>query len=153
MERIALDLLDVDARRGALRAIRGTAARAIVLAEGLLIYLEAGDVAELARDLAAAGFERWIIDLASPAMLNLMVNEMGDLVSRAGAPYRFAPEDGPEFFRRCGWVPADVRSTFRTAARLHRLPADLQAYARYPDPPEPWRRPIPWSAAVRLARE
>ena len=153
LERIALDLLDADARRDAVRAIRGTAARAIVLAEGLLIYLEAGEVAGLARDLAAAGFERWIIDLASPALLTLMVNEMGDLVSRAGAPYRFAPEDGPEFFRRCGWVPTDVRSTFRAAAQLNRLPSDLQAYAQYPDPPEPWRLPIPWSAAVRLARE
>ena len=153
LDRVALDLLHVDVRLGVLKAMRGMATRAIVLAEGLLIYLDADDVAALARDLAAAGFQRWIIDLASPALLSLMNREMGDLVTRGGAPYKFAPEDGPEFFRRCGWIPADLRSTFRAAAQLHRLPGDLQAYAQYPDPPEPWKLPIPWSASVRLVRD
>src|SRR5262249_13757322 len=126
--------------------------RAIVLTEGLLIYLDADEVASLARDLASAGFQRWIIDLASPALLGLMEREMSDLVTQAGAPYKFAPADGPDFFRGCGWLPTDVRSTFRTAAQLHRLPSELQAFADYPDPPEPWKLPLPWWATVRLAR-
>jgi hypothetical protein len=78
---------------------------------------------------------------------------MSELVTQAGAPYKFAPADGPDFFRACGWLPTDVRSMFRTAAQLRRLPAELQAFADYPDPPEPWKLPIPWSATVRLARE
>jgi hypothetical protein len=82
-----------------------------------------------------------------------MQREMSDLVTRVGAPYRFAPADGPDFFCQCGWVPADVRSTFRTAAQLHRLPAELQAFADYPDPPEPWKLPLAWSATLRLVRE
>src|SRR5262249_4335674 len=145
LERVALDLLDVDGRVRVLKSMRGAAARSLVLAEGLLIYLGADDVAALADDLAAAGFQCWIVELASPALLNLMAKEMGDLVTRAAAPYRFAPDDGPEFFRRGGWMPTDVRSTFRTAAQLNRLPADLQPFAQYPDPPEPWKLPIPWS--------
>ena len=112
-----LDLLDVDARRNTLEALCDRATRAVVLAEGLLIYLTPEDVVALARDIAAAGVQRWIIDLASPALLDLMKREMSELVDRAGAPYRFAPADGPDFFRQCGWIPTDVRSMFRTAAQ------------------------------------
>jgi methyltransferase (TIGR00027 family) len=153
LQRIALDLRETAARRDQFAALCRDAGRAIVLTEGLLIYLSADEVAALGRDLAAAGFQRWITDLASPALLDLMQREMSDLVTRAGAPYRFAPADGPDFFRGCGWVSTDVRAVFRTAAHLHRLPPDLQAFANYPDPPEPWKLPMPWSATLRLARE
>lgn len=153
LQRIALDLRDVAARREMLHETCRGATRPVALTEGLLIYLSAEEVCALADDLAAAGFERWIVDLASPALLDLMLREMSELVTQAGAPYRFAPPEGPDFFRQCGWLPADVHSTFRTAARLDRLPSELQAFANYPDPPEPWKLPLPWSATVRLVRE
>jgi len=153
LERVALDLLDVPARQDALRRACRGAKRSVVLTEGLIIYLEASDVSDLAAGLTAAGFDEWITDLASPATRDLMTREMGDLVTAAGAPYKFAPSDGPEFFRRCGWLAADVRSLFRAAAEKNRLPKDLQAFAGFPDPPEPWKLPIPWSATVRLVRE
>jgi len=153
LQRIPLDLLDVAARRAEFARVCRGATRAMVLTEGLLIYLTADEVASLARDLAGAGFQRWITDLASPALLDLMQREMSELVTQAGAPYQFAPADGPNFFRGCGWQPKDVRSTFRAAAQVHRLPSDLQAFAGYPDPPEPWKAPIPLSATVRLARD
>ena len=153
LRRIVLDLLDEHKRRDELSSLCRRANRAIVLSEGLLIYLSAEEVASLAGDLAGVGFQRWITDLASPALLALMHQEMSEQVSEAGAPYRFAPADGPDFFRSCGWLPTDVRSLFRTAAQLQRLPAELQPFAGYPDPPEPWKLPMPWSATVRLARE
>jgi len=153
LQRIALNLLDATARHEQFAAVCRDATRAIVLTEGLLIYMSADEVASLAGDLANAGVQRWITDLASPALLELMEREMSELVTQAGAPYKFAPADGPDFFRACGWLPTDVRSMFRTAAQLRRLPAELQAFADYPDPPEPWKLPIPWSATVRLARE
>jgi len=150
--RVTLDLLDEPARRDALNQMCHDAAHAIVLTEGLLIYLEADAVTALGKDLAAAGFARWVTDLANPALLTLMSKEMSEHVAQAGASYRFAPPDGPEFFRGAGWIPADVRSTFRTAAKLNRLPPEIAPFAVYPDPPEPWTQPVPWSATVRLAR-
>ena len=151
LERIALDLLDVAARRAEFARLCRGAARAIVLSEGLIVYLAADQVASLARDLARTGFRRWITDLASPALLGLMEREMSQHVTPAGAPFKFAPAEGPDFFRGCGWLPIDVRSTLRAAAQVHRLPAELQWLADDPDPPEPWK--MPWSATVRLERE
>ncbi len=152
LRRVTLDLLDRSDRREIFARLCREATRAIVMTEGLLVYFSEEEVCALGRDLAAAGFQTWILDLASPALLNLMTSEMGDLVQRAGAPYRFAPQDGPDFFRNCGWTATDVESTFRTAARLNRLPDDLRAFADQPDPPEPWKLPLPWSASARFAR-
>ncbi len=153
LQRIALDLRDAATRLDLLKAVCHDARRAMVLTEGFLIYLAADEVTALARDLGGSGFQVWLTDLGSPTLLNFMIREMGDLVTRAGAPYQFAPEDGPDFFRRSGWRPTDARSTFRAAARLHRLPAEMQPYAAYPDPPEPWKLPVPWSGVVRLAHD
>ena len=150
LERLPLDLTNGPERRDAFARLTRGATQPVALAEGLLIYLTEDEVCALARDLAVAGVQRWIVDLASPALLTLMTKTMGDLVTRAGAPYRFAPPDGPHFFQRCGWTATDVRSAYRTAAALNRLPPDLARYAGYPDPPEPWRLPIPWSAVIRL---
>lgn len=39
---------------------------------------------------------------------------------------------------------------FRTAAELNRLPEAMRPYAAMPDPPEPWKLPMPWSAVCLL---
>lgn len=153
LERITQDLADEEARRTLFDRLAQNARRAVVIAEGLLVYLTADQVSSLARDLAAEpSFERWIIDIANPALITLMQREMSEHVNRAGIPFRFGPADGPSFFESCGWKPADVRSAFRTAADLKRLPPELQAYAQYPDPPEPWKQPYPWSGVCVLGR-
>ena len=81
-----------------------------------------------------------------------MNEQMGELVRQAGLSYQFGPADGPEFFARCGWKPVQVRSVFRTAAELNRLPAAMKAFAAMPDPPQPWKLPMPWSAVCLLER-
>jgi len=40
---------------------------------------------------------------------------------QAGAPFKFAPDEGPAFLERAGWKPVDVRSLLHTAAALGRL--------------------------------
>ena len=153
LERVPLDLSDEDARRDLFRRVAGQSQRALVLSEGLLVYLTEDQVLSLARDLAAEPtLERWAIDLANPGVLALMQQEMSEHVDRAGIPFRFGPAEGPAFFERAGWRTVEVRSAFRTAAQLKRLPPDLQAFAHYPDPPEPWRMPMPWSGVCLLER-
>jgi methyltransferase (TIGR00027 family) len=153
LERVPMDLSDEDARRDLFRRIGSDARRALVLAEGLLVYLTEEQVLSLARDLAAQpAFERWAIDLANPGVLALMQQEMSEHVDRAGIPFRFGPAEGPAFFERAGWRTVEVRSAFRTAADLKRLPPELAAFADYPDPPEPWRTPMPWSGVCLLER-
>ena len=47
----------------------------------------------------------------------MLQKRMGAMVSEAGAPYRFAPPEGPSFFERYGWTPIEVQSIFEAAAR------------------------------------
>ena len=47
---------------------------------------------------------------------------VGRQLSAASAPFRFGPEEGPDFFRPVGWEPVDVRSMWEEARRLGREP-------------------------------
>jgi methyltransferase (TIGR00027 family) len=152
VERIRLDLSNGSARRELFSALGHRARRALVVAEGLLVYLTAEEVAALARDLAApAAFQHWIIDLASPALLRMLAKKMGAALGQAGLPLQFAPEKGPDFFKGCGWKPQEVRSIMHAAARLNRLPFFLRLIARISSTHFQAKRP--WSAVCLLARQ
>jgi O-methyltransferase involved in polyketide biosynthesis len=153
LERIPLDLSDTAERRAVFDRVGAEARRALVVSEGLLVYLTEDEVTALGNDVAAVPpFARWVVDLTGPALLRLMTQQMGELIGQAGLSYQFAPADGPEFFRRSGWNAIEVRSMFRTAAELNRLPEALRPFAAMPDPPEPWRLPTPWSAVCLLQK-
>ena len=135
LERMACDLADGAARRALLAELAGNGSRTLVLAEGLLIYLERDQVAALATDLAQiAGARWWLLDLASPALLRWMAKTWGKEVASAGAPFRFAPAEGPAFFEPLGWQPIAIESPFHAAARAHRLPLLLRFFALFPEP-------------------
>src|SRR5438132_927470 len=77
------------------------ARRAVIVSEGLLIYLKPEDAADLARDLAEQKtFRRWIFDLASPGLMEMMRKRMGAELERANAPLIFGPAEGPAFFEK-----------------------------------------------------
>ncbi len=153
LERVRLDLADGPARARLFASLGERARRAVILAEGLLIYFEPPAVAALARDLAAPpGFRYWITDLASPGLLQLMRKRMGREVEAAGAPFRFAPAAGPAFFEPCGWRARQVLSPLQTAAQVHRLPWNLRLFARFPQT-HPGAHPRrPWSGVCELER-
>ncbi len=150
LERVPLDLSNVTERGALFDRLASRAGRALVLTEGLLIYLDEDQVGGLAGDLAArGGFERWVVDIASPGLLEMLAKRMGDMVSQAGAPYKFAPAEGPAFFERHGWKPIEVRSLFEEASRLKRLPWFLRLMSMLPQPKGPRRI---WSGICLLER-
>jgi methyltransferase (TIGR00027 family) len=152
VERIALDLSNHDARRGLFRDLARRSSRALVVTEGLLIYLMAEEVGALARDLAAEPmFARWAVDIVSPALLAMLNQRAGALVRQAGAPFLFAPPQGPAFFEAHGWKVLAVRSLLKTAARLHRLPMFLRMMAMLPEGSQPYVS-RPWSGVCLMAR-
>ncbi len=152
LERILLDLADAAARRELFLRLGREARRAVILTEGLLIYLTAEEAGALARDLAAPeSFREWILDLASPGLLRMLQKQIGDPLSQAGAPLRFGPADGPRFFEPFGWRAAAVASPLREAARHRRIPLWMRLVARIPDPTGPMRTRI-WSGICRLER-
>lgn len=150
LERVPLDLSDAAARRELFTKLNQRAKNILLISEGLLIYFETEEVASFAQDLAAVPhFTSWIIDLASPGQLKLMERTMGRQLSEAGAPFKFAPPDGADFFRQYGWSPQEVQGLLKTAAQFKRAPNDLLSLL-----PEPKtiRGNYPWTGVCLLER-
>jgi methyltransferase (TIGR00027 family) len=151
LERVKLDLSNVNARRELFSALGRRAKRALVISEGLIVYLDEGEVSALASDLAAqTAFQNWVIDPASPALLRMLAKQMGAPLDQAGAPLKFAPQQGPEFFARFGWKPQEMHSIIHAAAKLNRLSFILRVIARISSPQFNAKRP--WSAVCLLSR-
>ncbi|HVS88457.1 MAG TPA: SAM-dependent methyltransferase [Candidatus Acidoferrum sp.] len=151
LERFRLDLSHVNARRELFLQLGSRAKKALIITEGLIIYLAADQVAALAQDLATSpSFHSWILDIASPGLLRMLQKRMAAQLNQA-APFKFAPDEGPDFFLRCGWKPVDVRSLLKNAARLKRLSFFLRLAALLPES-ENSRRNRPWSGICFLSR-
>lgn len=134
VEQIPLDLADRAARRKVFEELGRTSKRTLIISEGLLVYLDAAEVRELARDLAAqASFGRWATDLTNPALLKMLQRQVGSRLGQAGAPLKFGPAEGPRFFESCGWRPIAVRGMLHTAAKLGRLSLLFRLFALLPD--------------------
>lgn len=156
---VRLDLRDEARRRALFSQVSEGATRVLVVAEGLLIYLTAQQVGDLAHDLhLQRNFERWLIDLASPQLLVWMSRSWGKDVDPAKAPFQFAPAEGTRFFEQFGWREREYHSTMDEAQRLHRemrgiwlwrLLARLAPSRRQAEVREQWRR---MSAYVLLER-
>jgi len=126
LERIPMDLSDVQARRALFADLNRRAKKIAVLSEGLLIYFATEDVVSLAQDLAAeSNIQNWVLDLASPGQLKLMQRSSGKQLSEAGAAFKFGPREGPNFFVPLGWEPIDIQGLLKTAAQFKRSPAGL----------------------------
>jgi methyltransferase (TIGR00027 family) len=151
LERIPADLSDRTARRKLFERLDASAKNALVITEGLLIYLTPEDARAFADDLAEPrSFRRWVLDVVSPGLLRMMKRQIGAELDRARAPLQFAPEEGPEFFTRSGWKIDEVRSTLKAAVQQRRVPWWGYLFALFPEPKRPGKQP--WSAACLLTR-
>jgi methyltransferase (TIGR00027 family) len=151
LRRERIDLADPGARSAFLVRATAGAKQALVLTEGLLVYLDDDVVHAISRDLRAQSAIRWwVLDAMSPAILHMLQKGMGAHLENA--PMKFAPASGVAFFEKLGWKARDIRSFFREAVRLHRVPALLRLFAFLPEP-DP-RKPgnARWSAVVRFER-
>ena len=147
---VAVDLADRKARLELFQQLNSECKKAFVVTEGLIIYLTNEQAADLATDLSSQPhFHRWIFDLTSPALLEMIQTEMQPALKGSGAVFQFAPEEGEEFFEKYGWKPIESRSKLKIAAKLNRLYDELKPYADMPEPPGP-RRPFPWSGDCLL---
>jgi len=150
LERISLDLSDQEARRQLFARVNELGSNVVVMSEGLLIYLTNEEVASLSQDLAACPqFHSWIVDLTSPGQLRLMQRTTGKQLQEVGAPFKFGPPEGQNFFKPYGWEPHDVQGMLKTAAQFNRPPKELLALL-----PEPKGLPgnYPWTGVCLLKR-
>lgn len=153
VERVTLDLSDVAKRRALFAQVGASAKRVMVLSEGLLLYLSAEDVGVLADDLAReASFKYWAFDIVSPGLLGMLRQQGGgEELAQAGAPFKFAPAEGPGFFARHGWRPLEVRSTFKAAGKARRLPWPLRIFSLFPESTGAQGK-RPWSGICLMER-
>ena len=123
-EAVRVDLTDTVAAETLFARLGATYRRAVVITEGLLIYLEPDDVARLGRALYRhASFKWWLSDLASPRLLKYIARSRGKML--ANAPFKFGPAEGTAFFEPLGWHEEAFRSTIEEARRINRpMPRD-----------------------------
>lgn len=153
LERIRLDLSDGIARQALFAGLGRRAKKILVVTEGLLIYLSAEEAGALARDLAAGtSFQRWILDLGSPGLLKMMQKTTGKHLSQVGAPFKFAPREGPDFFQAHGWERMEVKGILKTSAQFKRPPLLLRLLALLPESAGPAGN-RPWSGVCLFQKK
>jgi methyltransferase (TIGR00027 family) len=145
LTRAAVDLSDPDARNAFFNEALDGAGKALVLTEGLLMYLEDRDVVALSAAIKRPEVAWWMLDFAFPGLQKMMNKKM-----LQNAPFRFAPENGLAYFEDLGWRTLEVESLFVAAHRFRRLPMFMRPIAWLPQ--TDLRRPggSPWSAAALL---
>jgi O-methyltransferase involved in polyketide biosynthesis len=152
LSRVRLDLADREPRRKLFAELGREASNALIVTEGLIVYLEPKQAATLAEDLAAPeGFRRWIIDLMSPGLRRMITRRIGSMLEEARAPLRFSPEEGPNVFAQQGWRPIGVRPFLKWAARKRRVGFGMRLLSMLPAS-NGRQGPRPWSAACLLGR-
>jgi methyltransferase (TIGR00027 family) len=150
--REAIDLADSEARAALLRRAVAGAKNALVITEGLVVYLSDENVRALARDLAAEPTIRgWVLDMMSPAMRAMISDGMGGR-HPARALVRFAPDSGVAFFEQLGWHARDVRPLLRAGVGFRRAPFWMRLLTLFPDPDPRHLGKARWSAVVRFDR-
>ncbi len=121
VERIGLNVADPDARRDLLGRLRDPTERAVIVTEGLLVYLDTHEVASLSEDLHRwLPNAIWLLENISPEILARQRRLWGTRLRAARAEHKFAPPEGLDFFRPHGWVARSTRSLLDEARRLGR---------------------------------
>ncbi len=119
LERIAADLTDAAARRSVFSRV-AVDGPALVITEGLLIYLEELEVAALARQIhAIPGLRWWLTDLTGPTIARMLSRRVGKGLA-GNAPFRFTPADGGGRFAGWGFREVEYRSIWYESLRLGR---------------------------------
>jgi methyltransferase (TIGR00027 family) len=150
LTRERVDLSDAAARGAFLEKALAGASKALILTEGLLVYLEDEQVRALGRDLARPAVRWWIVDVTAPRIVEMIQKDMGQHLENA--PMKFAPANGVAFFEHIGWKARDIRPIFRNAVRFRRVPLLMRLFAIFPDPDPRNPGKAFWSAVVRLER-
>ena len=122
LERVRLDLADVDARRTFLDALANSSKKVLVLTEAVTPYLSEKAVASLGADLRShESISYWVADYFSPASYEYRRRSGMSRVMK-NAPFLFEPKDYFSFFAQIGWKQKEIRYFAVEAERLRRPP-------------------------------
>ena len=150
LTRHAVDLADPTALDAFLTDELTGVTKALVLIEGLLMYLEESDVVALSRAFRRPEVAWWMLDFSGPGLQKRMNRRTRGMLD--SAPFTFAPDNGVAFFEDLGWRALEIESVFAAAHRMNRLPRwmRLLAWLPQPDPRKPGNNT--YSGVVRFAQ-
>jgi methyltransferase (TIGR00027 family) len=128
LERVSLDLADLEGRRKLFARLAGESRRAVILTEGVLPYLSQDAVSALAADLHAhSQFEFWICDYMAKETYKY-IKDPKRMVRLKNAPFQFFPDDWFGFFKARGWDVDNIQYIQQTTVDLKRpMPMPLIA--------------------------
>jgi methyltransferase (TIGR00027 family) len=134
LERVAADLSDIPLRRRLFQQIGSESQSALIISEGVVIYLSSDDAAELSQDLfAVPSFHFWIQDYRQYATKQRIPNSMKRLFK--DSPFRFDKDDWLSFFVGHGWKIGEQVLAYHESLRVKR----------------PFPAIFPWSYLMRVA--
>jgi methyltransferase (TIGR00027 family) len=134
LERIAADLSDIDLRRSLFLRIGSESKSALIITEGVILYLSSDDAAALSRDLfAIPSFHFWIQDYRQDGTKQRMPKSMKHAFK--DAPLRFDKDDWLSFFAEHGWTLDEKILAHNESIRVKR----------------PFPLMFPWSFLIRIA--
>jgi methyltransferase (TIGR00027 family) len=127
----ALDLAEAPLRQRLFTKLNARATLAMVLSEGLLMYLTEEQVTDLAANIRAQPhFQYWIVEIVSPSTIEWVQHAWGRQLAAAGSPMIFAPADWRAFYAKRGWKAIDFRDIFQHAIKYGRDPGPSSARAK-----------------------
>ncbi len=149
LTRWAVDLADPTARDAFLAEALVGANKALVLTEGLLMYLDHREVVALSQAFRRPAIAWWLLEFWGAGLKKWMTKKTEGIM--ANAPFKFGPENGLAYFEDLGWNPVETEAVLHAAHRFRRLPFPYRfaAYLPQPDPRNPGNKR--WSAVTRLA--
>jgi methyltransferase (TIGR00027 family) len=150
LTRCAVDLADPAAREAFLDDALAGAAKALVVTEGLLMYLDYRDVVALSQALNRPGIAWWLVEFWGAGLKKWMDKKTDAIMQNA--PFKFGPANGIAYFEDLGWKPLEVEPILSAAHRFRRLTPWYRLLASFPepDPRNPGNKR--WSVVTRLAR-
>ena len=155
LEVIAENLAD-PARRKALFAELNTRGQNIlVITEGLLLYLDDEKVSSLAADLLAQpNFRYWMVEIASPKVLEFINRRWKRYFEAANSVMSFAPPDWRKFFRERGWVAESFENLAETAVTVNRAPRMMRVFNLIGQAFPGWREKqrLVWESGMALLK-
>ena len=128
LERVAADVTAQPQRAALLASAAGVPA--LMITEGLLMYLPAAAVEALAADAARHGIRRWLLDLASLDLARMMGWDAKGSVQSVRAPSHLQGAPLLDAVRSNGWSQLRFRSYSRDAAQVaaERIAAMMRPY-------------------------
>lgn len=120
LHRIGIDLADREKRKELFANLGKQAQKALVMTEGVIIYLTEEQVSTLAEDIhAEKSFAYWIAEYISPQIYRYF-NSKKRQRQMVNAPFQFFPLDWWRFFKDRNWVAKDVKYTAIESEKLGR---------------------------------